>query len=1202
MKRRRKGAFTLYFGVVFMSILLVGLSLLDFARVNVYKVQAQRAMDLTTDSLITKYNKAFQEKYGFFMSERENVAGRAEFLLKENFQAGSLNSSSKRVNAVTMNAAETKEQIMEYMKYRGPLIAISKIYTMFSSIKSILSTGDKFSGRMDTELSNADFLEALDEYRLFIHGWTPHPIQHGYLYLGELKDSSDTNGYCVMSWTDFEKNNPYKPHIDMSDGNKFLNIKYFRPEHYNIEIAKIKKTEKELQLWIDSHLGKMAAAAKEHDEIIEAMYGHLKLMKEGGTEGLDEQMDALNAMTIKIDLEFPTEEKLTLEDYQSVNDMENFYTMSLYAKRFEEYIQTLPKEDISGGAITGAETDWIKMSIELNQKIDRMVLSYGNLAIFVDKYYRFFTGLIESNKHAKDKLREVAENLEEYKKYCRKEMASMDPSEGKEQDADYVAATLPILEDRLQMAELMEEQIQKIRGQENLFDQNINILNEMIDSMVMVDFWDWVTEKHRFYRADTYYGEESERNVDNIIKEIKDMAILGEKYYLKEKIMFTSFETTERCAELLFNDKRLVKEGEYDVEKHNQKQVEYAKNCESLHVDFTNEQLFGGRKETIEKTKQTAERAGNPLKKALRVVGDMFESLFSFGSGKSLEKDQIKKLPSYIYEHQGEDEKPSDEVFEAEFEGKKKLKKMGGKVKSWLRAIKDIAESFDRLTSDPLGTIYVNEYIMTAFRSSVTGQGDYKDQINLRFQKKDDNPKAKDLKLESEIEYVLGGQHSDNDNNANVAGKILALRVFPNLLYVLINGDTNAIVSSLAAAITCFFPPLYPLVYFLLAVLWAIIESVVDVLVLRQGERIAFMKVQGEFMLSPSGFAEFARVLAKIAVSKAQNELKGAISDTMDDVEQYVSDLGTEYIKKATGKIMELVDDKSEGMQKKVEEFVRGKYGSVEASIASAEKSIDNYISSVVGSYAVQVEKARAAGEDIGLIDTDNLMNTAIKKAVGYTANANMAYVKKLVDEKLKEYLPKAYGTAEDIIKKIKEDGAIRAEIDKQLQKLREELEEKLTEHVIKPLTEDMIARKNELRGEVESYLNEQIDIGAEKMQKYLDSKIANVLNSDSIKATNTTEKSNSFFKLGYEDYLRIYLIFVPEDEKMFRILDLVQLREGKEVNNYMAGVKIEMDLDIPYAFLPRLIAIAKKQSSAITANEEDFKKATFNLRSVAGY
>ena len=117
MGRKRKGAFTLYFGVIFMSVLLIGLSVMDFARMNVYKTQAQRAMEITANSLITKYDKSFQENYGLFMAPSNNLQERADFLMKENFQAGSLSGAEKSFRPVSMNAAEVKEQILEYMKF-----------------------------------------------------------------------------------------------------------------------------------------------------------------------------------------------------------------------------------------------------------------------------------------------------------------------------------------------------------------------------------------------------------------------------------------------------------------------------------------------------------------------------------------------------------------------------------------------------------------------------------------------------------------------------------------------------------------------------------------------------------------------------------------------------------------------------------------------------------------------------------------------------------------------------------------------------------------------------------------------------------------------------------------------------------------------------------------------------------------------------
>lgn len=1203
MRRKRKGAFTLYFAVIFMSILLIGLSLVDFARVNVYKTQAQRALEITTNSLMTKYSKPFQENYGFFMSEKGNVSGRADFLIKENFKAGSLKDGTLAVSAIDMNAAETKEQILEYMKYRGPLVVVSKIYTMFSSIKSIISTGDKFSDRLETELSNADFLEALDEYRYYVHGWTINPNDFGYIYIKNDKEAG-TNGYFVRAMMDFASDNPYKPHIDMTDGKKFKNDvpKASGLEEYMVHLERIKRSEQSIKDWEEKNRSKLSAVAHEHDQIIKSMYEHLVIMKDGGHQDLDNQMDQLKALAIHS--KFPDITDLKVEDYEYLREDSFIRQMPEYVKKYEYYVRSLPPDERSRYTLTGAETEWVAICTELNYDLYQLGEGFFYSSYYIEKMYEAYTGIQTANAKALDRFNKLSKYLEEYKQYIKKEIQSLNPSQGKEQDADYLATTLPKLEDRLKMAELMGEQIKKIKDKKNLFRENRKLLEQLTKEICIPKWMQWSTSGYTYYRP-AYDYEEYDQGTplgDWSAEYVRIYSETSNKFYPAKKELKDDLRTIEKLEKAIYGLNPAFRNRDFDLEKHKKVREEYAENVKQLHVDLSYDQIFSGRKESEDKTKAKGESAANPFKEALRIVGDMFKQLFDFGTNKKLEEDEVKKLPSYIYKNEGKDMKPDEGAFKAEFGGSKKLKKAGKSLKSWLKAIKDIGESFDRLASDPLGTIYVNEYIMTAFRSAVTGEGEYKDQINLRFQKKELNPKEDKLKLNSEIEYVIGGQSSDKDNNAHVAGKILALRVFPNLLYVLMNTDTNSIVSALASAITAFFPPLYFLVYIILAILWAVIESVVDVFVLRHGERIAFMKMPGEFMLSPKGFAEFAQVLAKIAVNKVQDNLKKAISNTIDDVEQYISDLGKEYIEKATNELLGYLDKKTEAKQKQIYEYVRNKYGSIETSLASAEASIDNYISSMVGSYAVKAEEARALGREFNLISKDGLMDSTIKKAVDYTAKANMGTVVTLVNEKLEKLLPGFKGTSEEMIKIIKDDNLIRQEIKKQLDKLRKAAEEKLTENVIKPLAKDMLVRKEELRGDLESYLNEKIDLGAEKIQKYLDEKIANVLNSDSIKSTNTTEKSNSFFKLGYEDYLRIYLFFVAEDEKMFRILDLIQLREGKEVNNYMAGIRFELGLEVPYAFLPRLISIAKKQSSAIDLNEKDYTKATFQLRSVAGY
>ncbi len=1205
MGRKRKGAFTLYFGVIFMSVLLIGLSVLDFARMNVYKVQAQRALEITSNSLITKYDKAFQENYGLFMAPSEKVAERAEFLMKENFQVGDLAGADKKFQAVRMNAAEVKEQILEYMKYRGPLIAVSKIYSMFSSLKSISSSGDKFSNRLDTELSNADFLEALNEYRYYVHGWTfddkepDDPEKTAYIdYKYIAQNPKDANGYFVRSFIDFAAENPYAPYIDMNNRSLFRDaLADFDVEAYAAQYKESHKWEGDERL--KNIYGAANYAAHVHDQKIAGLLNELKQKRENGEEGLDDKIDALEELGIHDN--FPESlSGLTDGDYDKYTEMDSLPSLVKYLKYYVQYYEAQTDEE-KGQSGTPIDTNLLQYLAYLNGGLNEDARWLERAIRLTEKNYRILEGLKASNKEAKKRLKDVAKYLNDYEASVRHEQANL--AGAKEKDPNYVAKTEPMLEDKLEMIALMREKLQKVQAKaDNKFDENIQLLDKMIEKLCLPGYPYFVGIKAEYY--------EMAASLSDWDTALKEMAETFEGKPMELKSFDTFFKNRSKLAKLI-NDKIIPEKisDKFDKDGFLALQKKYLENCQDMHIDFNKEQLFSKAETLSEGTQKTSQGASGSFKKIMKIAKKIVDDIFSFGSGKKLTDEEYHALPSYQYFHGTADEEPDTDVYGSDTGSSKANKKAAKSSKGWVNGIKNVFESFKRLVQDPLGTIYVNEYIMTAFRSSVTGKGDYKDQINLRFQDKNENPKADALKLESEIEYIISGESSDSANNKDIAGKILMLRVLPNLLFILTDGETNGLASSLATAISAAFPPIYPLVYIVICVLWALAESAVDIFVLRLGQKVAFLKSTGDFMLAPSGIAELIKVFAKAAIDTTANAVKNGINEGLNAIDDYatkkVQELeqhAKDYIKKQVDKIADKVGDKLKIDE--IEEYVVGKYKTVESAISDLEKSIDNYVQAVVGKYLVQVEKFRQEGLDLGLIDKDGLVNTGITKALEYAAKANLGdTIMPLLKQKLKDALSPTMPSAMEIAERIKEDGLIKPLLDAKKEELRKKMEEKLDEYVFNPINEELKEQKDKLKGEVGNYLNSKVDQGAQELQKYYDENIQSAL-SEAVGSgsVDTTEKANSGFKLGYEDYLRIYLIFTEEDAKMFRILDLVQLRENKQVNDYMAGVRLEVGFNVPYLFLPRLIQIAKKQSSAITVNESDYERVDFRLRAVAGY
>lgn len=1209
-----------------MSILLVALSVLDFARMTVYKVQAQRAMEITANSLITNYDKAFQENYGLFMAKKGDLTKKADFLLSENFQMGKVKNPQKAVRAVGMEPAEIKEQILEYMKYRGPLIAVSKLYSMFSSMESVLSTGDKFSDRMDTELSNADFLEALNEYRYYLHGWTFHDDRPDYKYIRDdskeafqsegkdviIEQSEDlffrtypiripkagrTNNYFVRSFMDFPAENPYSPHMNMGDTSLFRNAwEEFDIERYALFFDNWPVLE--MDAYALGHRSRVTPTlAFEHDQVIEQIMDEYAERHEKGEEGAAAAWEALNDLSVFIP------HNRTAEDYEREKIGEEVTDAYSWLYRYLSYCDDRPAKDKELDYVV-IDTEWMQRIAFLNLLLNYDAQHYRKAYQTTARNYGILMGLKEANKRAKEKLSEVAKHLESYKQQVKKEMASL--TEGDSKDPNYMASIQPKLEDKLEMIALMEEQLNKVQS-ENKFDENIQLLDQMIQKLCVPPFYEfedtWTEHDILNFRymelesLDTLEYEEFHELLSATKEHIKRQPDGKLPYGKKFKELYDYGAALEKALGI---ERSLT----FDKEGFLKLKEQYDENCRSMQIDFNKEQLFVHKAESGEDPKATAQKSSGSLRDIMKVADKIFSAIFSFGSGKELSKEEYKALPSKVY-FESEETKLDKGAMDVDTGSAKSSKKTGKRSKSWFSGIKNIITSFKKLAQDPLGTLYVNEYIMTGFRSSATGVGDYKEQINLKFQDKNKNPKKEELRLESEIEYVIGGNRTDLSNNSDVASKIILLRVLPNMLYIFTNSDTNSLAISLATAITAIFPPLYPLVYLIVVVMWAIAESLVDVFVLRQGQKVAFLKTTGDFMLSPSGFMEIARVFANVAIEAGADAVKGQISKGLDELDNFVTEkakAGKEFIKKKVGDLATSLG--ADAIQKnQITEYVSDKYQMVEEAISDYEKTIDNYVEAVVGKYMVKVEKDRAQGKKTDAVSIDELSEEFASQmfdSIKEVAKENAAEVIPLINKKLQEELhPDIVGSLE-MLEKIKNDYQIQAGIEKGKNLLRKKLEQKLDELVFDELEKEFTEGKQKVKDELQGYLNSKIDLGTEKLQNHVNESLKNVFsNTPEIKVT---EKSSSGFKLGYEDYLRIYLLFVEEDVKLLRILDLVQLRENKDINGYMTGVEVEMKFDVAYLFLPRLIEIAKKQSSAIKAQQSDYERVDFKLRSVAGY
>ena len=105
------------------------------------------------------------------------------------------------------------------------------------------------------------------------------------------------------------------------------------------------------------------------------------------------------------------------------------------------------------------------------------------------------------------------------------------------------------------------------------------------------------------------------------------------------------------------------------------------------------------------------------------------------------------------------------------------------------------------------------------------------------------------------MEYILFGRESDIENLKAAANRILLIREGLNFAYLLGDpakkGAAQALAASLAAAIL--FPPAEPVIEAALLLCWAFAESIVDMRMLFQGQKVPAVKSSASWQTSLEG-------------------------------------------------------------------------------------------------------------------------------------------------------------------------------------------------------------------------------------------------------------------------------------------------------------------------------------------------------------
>jgi len=271
------------------------------------------------------------------------------------------------------------------------------------------------------------------------------------------------------------------------------------------------------------------------------------------------------------------------------------------------------------------------------------------------------------------------------------------------------------------------------------------------------------------------------------------------------------------------------------------------------------------------------------------------------------------------------------------------------KVKELLEIIKNVvANGAENL----IESLYINEYIVSAFKSVITVDGPEHDIGWGR-------PLDKTFLKQAEVEYILFGNSSEKANIESVKRSIFAIRLLFNLLHVYTDPGKVATALSLATAIAGWTIFGVPVVQNFILIAWAGMESYVDTDFLLKGKSVPLIKTSSSWYLgADNAISKLKEILTKDVRSFVTEKINNTVKQASEAAQETVTGIINSKIDQAFAPfekgLPDLAPENSidtnmkDLIQRAVNDYVKNiSFSDLDSFKASFETAVRNFVSNI---------------------------------------------------------------------------------------------------------------------------------------------------------------------------------------------------------------------------------------------------------------